>query len=320
MKRFITLISLLLCTISLFAQQLTESEYAEYNKAVEYSDNNRIDEAIAIYDNLLKKYPMIYALQYEKAYCLYKKEEWKECIKIGEALESHPDADAEIYQLTGNALDLMGKRNLAHKKYEEGLEKFPDSGALYMEMGTLYALDEDYNEAVSLYEKGIEVDPKFPSNYFRAASLLCYSNYPLYGIIYAEIHNLLEPNHDRSLQLSEAIYDAYNDNISDLRTIIPSLPEALSTDGNLTASDLAEIRRIVTMNRSEVTKFGYPDTSLFNYHQEIIDAGFWREYNLWLFRGAAIEELQKFYEEEQSRFEAFVEWFNQNPYADKYLK
>ena len=57
---------------------------------------------------------------------------------------------------------------------------------------------KEYSIALNYYEKGIEIDPKFPSNYYRAALLYDYSDHEIWGLIYGELFMDLEPNTKRT--------------------------------------------------------------------------------------------------------------------------
>ena len=107
----------------------------------------------------------------------------------------------------------MGKPKDALKTYQAGLEKFPDSGYLHLETGNVLIGLGYTAQGVGYYEHGIEVDPGFASNYYRAAQYL-FSDYPIKSIIYAETHNLIyDPNGPRWPEVSKLLYDAYNENI-----------------------------------------------------------------------------------------------------------
>ena len=71
MKKFFLLLILSVFSLSALAQDFTEEEGDLIRQAYEYSDSGREDEAIAIYDGLIKKHPDISGLKFEKAYCLY---------------------------------------------------------------------------------------------------------------------------------------------------------------------------------------------------------------------------------------------------------
>ena len=213
MKKILLLLVLSVISVSSLAQVFSEEENARIDQALAYSDSGREDEAIAIYDELIKKHPDISGLKFEKAYCLYKKEDYKNAYKTLKPTLSAPDATPENFAVAGNCQDMMGQPKDALKTYQAGLEKFPNSGYLHLETGNVLVGLGYTAQGIGYYERGIEVDPGFASNYYRAALLLS-ADYPNKGIIYAETHNLLyDSNGPRWLELSKLLYDTYNENI-----------------------------------------------------------------------------------------------------------
>ena len=213
MKKILLLLVLSVISVSSLAQVFSEEENERIDLALSYSDNGREDEAIAIYDELIKKHPDVSGLKFEKAYCYYQKQDYKNAYKTLKPTLSAPDANPQYFAVAGNAQDLMGKPEDALKTYQAGLEKFPDSGYLHLETGNVLIGLGYTAQGVGYYEHGIEVDPGFASNYYRAAQYL-FSDYPIKSIIYAETHNLIyDPNGPRWPEVSKLLYDAYNENI-----------------------------------------------------------------------------------------------------------
>ena len=213
MKKILLLLVLSVISVSSLAQVFSEEENERIDLALSYSDNGREDEAIAIYDELIKKHPDVSGLKFEKAYCYYQKQDYKNAYKTLKPTLSAPDANPQYFAVAGNAQDMMGKPKDALKTYQAGLEKFPDSGYLHLETGNVLIGLGYTAQGVGYYEHGIEVDPGFASNYYRAAQLLS-TDYPVKAIIYAETHNLIyDPNGPRWPEVSKLLYDAYNENI-----------------------------------------------------------------------------------------------------------
>ena len=213
MKKILLLLVLSVISVSSLAQVFSEEENERIDLALSYSDNGREEEAIAIYDELIKKHPDVSGLKFEKAYCYYQKQDYKNAYKTLKPTLSAPDANPQYFAVAGNAQDMMGKPKDALKTYQAGLEKFPDSGYLHLETGNVLIGLGYTAQGVGYYEHGIEVDPGFASNYYRAAQYL-FSDYPIKSIIYAETHNLIyDPNGPRWPEVSKLLYDAYNENI-----------------------------------------------------------------------------------------------------------
>ena len=345
MKRLlITLLYLFTAASLAFAQDFTKEENEQLQLALEYSDNGNANKAIDIYNKLLKKYPGNSSLLYEKAYCYYVKQDFKTAAKLCKKAESDEDPGGFVYGLHGNSLDNMGKRKEAIKKYKEGLAKYPDFGQLYLELGTVYVMENRLDEAVDSYTQGIKADPTFTSNYFRISQLLCKTNEPVWGIIYGEIHQLLSPNSSRSEELSKEMYEAYNANIrlENDSTLLVSLTaknelafdgkslhipfeilfeeystqeediDILKEKGHLDLQSLVEKRRVFLtrmFGNNQNQQYLYP---IFKYQQKVLEAGHWEAYNMWLLREGNFDEFGAWLKENMDKFEAFVNWYNEN--------
>lgn len=172
-------------------------------------DSGELDEAIQLLEDALELDPDNYACQYEMAYAYYEKQNYAKAIKLLKPLTIHPDCNALLYQLLGNAYDMQGNSGKALKTYEAGLERFPDAGPLHLEKGTVLGMQRQYGEALESYVQGIAVDPLFPSNYYRAAQFYFVSKSPIMGMVYAEIFMILEPDGSRNEEMSRLLFDSY---------------------------------------------------------------------------------------------------------------
>ncbi len=89
----------------------------------------------------------------------------------GRKLIAREDADEQCYQILGMALKAVDERKEADKMYKRGIKKFPGSGELYNEYGEMLWANKDA-EAIRFWERGIEVDPSYSSNYYNASKFL----------------------------------------------------------------------------------------------------------------------------------------------------
>jgi len=158
----------------LFLLQLSSSTFAQSSKkiqaldkanhAIELVDAGKIEEGIKLLQESEKLDPQNINYPYEIGYAYYSQSKYQHAVNILQPLLKHHNVHAKVYQLLGNSYDNLEQGDKASITYEEGLKKFPKAGNLYLEMGVLYMMKKDYENALSYYEKGIEVDPSFPSN------------------------------------------------------------------------------------------------------------------------------------------------------------
>lgn len=350
MKRFFFLFFAIFASACVsYAQELSEEDSDQYRLALEFSDNGNANKAIEIYEKLLEKYPGNGTFQYELAYCHYVKQDFKLAAKILDKAEKGDDAQAIMYAVHGNCLDMMGKQDKAIAKYQEGIARFPDFGQLYLELGIVYSSRNELDAALASYTKGIKMDPYFPSNYYRISQILCKSNEPVGGFIYGEIHELLLPNSRRSEELSKAMYDAYNANMKydNDSTFVVSLTskkpisvnedgeleipfevlyeayfssrleediETIGKKGHLDMMSLAKDRLAFLTNcfaDVDNRKYLFP---IFKYQQLVLEAGHWDAYNMWLLREGDDDEFSDWLAANEDKFKAFVDWFNDHKF------
>ena len=328
----------------LYGQTNEERALAKGQEAVQLMNDGRIEESIQLLKEAQKLDPKRFDYPYELALAHYLKEDYKGAIKILKKIRNHKDVSERLFQLLGNSYSILGKSKNAFKIYDEGLKKFPKSGILYLEKGNVHWNKREYDKALPYYEKGIELDPKFPSNYYRAAILYCNSTEEVWGMIYGEIFMNLERNSNRTAEISELLYDTYKSeikfgddnsisvsfsknaviNISDLTdpskiklpfgvgVYEPTLMFSLLSERTINIKSLNNIRSAFIDN---YFKNGHDQTypnALFTYQKQVKDAGHIEAYNYWILMKGDEEEFGKWYSENKEKWDSFVEWFLEN--------
>ncbi len=356
------LITLLLLISVLSAQgQAAQRAY----EALEPADRELIESAIGLvdsgmaeaaledFDYLYKKYPDNYLVLYERMYTLYELKRYHAVIMDRDKLLDREDATELCYQIVGNAYDMYGDPKNAARTYRAGLERFPDSGSLYLELGNLSLHAQDYAEAIKLYNEGIGVEPNFASNYYRAAQLYLDSEaQKVWGLIYAETAVLLAPNNtDRHYEMAQGIVDCYRRNIAykdstrlalevdlvpatditidpDTKQVFMAFPGVyemlvlLSARTALLKAERTWSIHLLIQMRKKLVEFYYsltgamygPAMYLLEFQKQVIDAGHWDAYNYFLFMNTDPESLEAWFNEHEDDFTAFISWYNDNAF------
>lgn len=332
--------ALVLMNIS-FGQNNRQIAQEKADLAVKMMDDGQIDESIKLLEECRKLDPQNISYTYEIAYAYYQKKEYKAANKQLKKVVSHKDATSAYYQLLGNSLDMMGEPNEALKTYKKGLEKFPNSGNLYLETGNIYLLNKQYNEALQNYEMGISVNPSFRSNYYRASMVYLGSSEEVWGMIYGEIFMNMELSSERTATMSKALFDTYKSEIkingdssmvvsfSKNNTISVSENKEIKLPFPIAAYEPTLIMSIVGVKNIDLTSLNsirnrfvanyfdskhnekYPNI-LFDYHKKLIDSGHFEAYNYWLLKSGAQEEFYLWKAANKDKWDAFVKWFENN--------
>jgi tetratricopeptide (TPR) repeat protein len=338
---FLTGLLLFTAPVNVFAQ--TESEL--FRKAYQLRDENKLDESSKILTQLLLKEPVNMNYLYELSfnYCI-KKEFDKAISMLGPALENK-NVNDQIFQLLGHIYDVKGQKDLAKQTFQKGLKKFPDSGPLYLESAMLPLAAKNYDEALKLIEKGIELDPAFPSNYYYAAKIYCNSDDKVWGLIYGEIFMNLERNTERTLEISKLLYVTYQKSItftSDSSCVLnfcnigsysltgrgdamklkmsyglnvyqPVISMSMFGIQKLDLASICRIRsRFIQYYFSTATNKKYP-VILFDYELNMWNDAILDAYSYWLLQKGNEKEYLLWKEKNKDACNAFMFWFTQNP-------
>lgn len=327
-----------------FGQTNKEKALAKGQEAINLMDNGKLDESIKLLEEAQELDPEMFDYPYEMAYANYAKEDYKSAIKILEKNTDHKDVTERLFQLLGNSYDALGKSDKAFEAYDAGLKKFPNSGMIYLEKGNVHWNKKEYDKALPFYEKGIEVDPRFPSNYYRAARIYCGSTEEVWGMIYGEIFMNIERNSKRTSEISKLLFDTYKSeikfssdtsfsvsfsknatiNINELKepgkmklpfgvgvyepTLMFSMLSAKSIDIN--SLDIIRNTFIDNYFKNGHEK-AYPNV-LFSYQKQVKEAGHIEAYNHWILMKGDEDGFDKWHSTNKEKWDSFVTWFGDN--------
>jgi len=345
--RKLTIITLILFSgLVTFGQDNKSLAREKAKKAIELMDKVSVDEAISLLDEAKKLDPGTYIYDYEIGYAYTMKKDYRKALDIYKKVIKYKDANDQCYQMLGNLYDYNGAPEKALEAYDKGLKKFPNSGILYLEKGTIYNMQNKLNEALSFYESGIKADPMFPSNYYRATQLLCRSEEEVWGMIYGEIFLNLEPNTERTEEVSKLLFDTYKSQIKFISDTSVSLSFCKNAVINISVNDLKHFDQIKlpfgstiyeptlmlsivkeksidlnSLNRirdnfvfnyfDKKHNIKYPNV-LFDYQKTLKDSGYLEQYNYWLLSSGDINNFSVWREKNEVKWNQFVDWINKN--------
>jgi tetratricopeptide (TPR) repeat protein len=325
------------------AQNNKETALAKGQEAIKLMDSGKIDEGIKLLEEAQKLDPERFDFSYEMAYAYYLKEDYKSAAKILEKNKEHKNVTDRLFQLLGNSYDMLGKTDKAIEAYDEGLKLFPSSGLIYLEKGNIYWTKKEFGKALPFYEKGIEVNPEFPSNYYRATRIYCASTEEMWGLIYGEIFMNLERNSKRTAEISKLLFDTYKSEIKfkddnsmtvsfcqqmtmtvDAATnsenlklpfcmiYEPTLIMSIISEKSIDINSLDRIRSTFVDNYfKDGRNKNYPNV-LFSYQKKIKDEGHIEAYNHWILMKGDEDTFGKWHSTNKDKWEAFTKWFTDN--------
>lgn len=339
-------ISILLILFSLLSFGQTTDEKKAYDlalKAIELMDNGEFDESIDLLKQSEKLDPSNFIYPFEIGYAYLLKKEYKKSTKMFEKTVKYENATDQCYQMLGNAYDIGGNPEKAIKAYNRGLDNFPNSGRLHLELGNM---QQDLGLALQYYEMGIELDPTYPSNYYRATKIfLSNTEEEVWGMIYGELFMNIERGSERTEEISKMLYDIYKSEIK--FTSDSTLTVSFSNNSSIQVSMdgeqaeefklpfgllvyeptiLISVIGVDTINLESLniirTNFlnmyfekgfnkSYPNI-LFEWQKEMKEKGFLESYNYWLLSKGNEGEFGRWIENNEDAFDEFIEWFGAN--------
>src|ERR1043165_802303 len=348
MKAKLLLLLLLTAAITQ-AQNNKDKAYDKGMEGIKLMDEGKYEESVALLKEAQKLDPERFDYPYEIAYASYLQKDYEGTIKQLKKIEDHKNVTQRFFQLLGNSYDYLGKEKEAFEAYDAGLKKFPKSGMMWLEKGNVYWTKKEYGKALGYYEKGIEAEPRFPSNYYRATLIYCNSSEEVWGMIYGEIFVNLERNTKRTAEISKLLFDTYKQGITftdsgggktsmgvsfskvatvdvkDLTKKNFKLPfgmgvyemtlmlSMLSAEQTVTLASMDHMRSAFVDNYfKQKHDKDYPNV-LFSYQQEVKKAGHMEAYNYWVLMKGDEAEFTRWSTANKEKFQYFVKQYTDNP-------
>ncbi len=344
MKKLLTILFVFSISLSYGQSKADKEKALEYGvEAIKIMDEGRYDEAIKLLKRAEKLDPNKISYPYEIAYALYSQKEYNKAIKELKKINKHKDVTDQYYQLLGNCYDNIKKPEMALKTYQQGIKKFPNSGKLYLEQGIVEYFREKYDNAIFYWEKGVEVEPTFPSNYYWLGKIFSYSEERIWSVLYGEVFINLERNSKRTIEMSKILFDMYKQSInvtsdnsggvsfSKIMTVDPAkkfkvpfqmtygltmtmslVLNVINNEPEISISSINIIRQNFISNWYDQKRDkDYPNL-LFDFQKLLKEKGHFEAYNYWFLMKGNEDEFGKWFEINETKFNEFSDWFNKN--------
>ena len=311
------LVSLTLTQLAAFSQSTDNKTPQETARA--FTRQGDYANALVVLNEALRKDPQNMELQKDVAFNYYMEKEYDQAMAMAKSIIERPDADVTSYQILAMIYKTIGDMKESEKLYKAGMKRFPRSGVLHNEYGEMLWAKQYNDEAIKEFEKGIEIDPNYSSNYYNAARYYFDSKDKIWGVVYGEIFLNLESYSKRTAEIKELLLDAYKKLFTDANigknqdakspfigaylNIINQL--GFTVAGGITTESLTVLRTKFIINWFQTDPTNFP-FRLFDYQRQLLKDGMFDAYNEWLF--GATENLTVFqawctaHSDEYSRF------------------
>ncbi|MBS0028623.1 tetratricopeptide repeat protein [Chitinophaga sp. 22321] len=309
MKKWSSLLKAFLVAGVLFSQVVVAQDAKElYNTASGFIRSGDYSNAILVLNQALQLEPDNFEYKKQLAFTFYLKGDLVKAKSVIEPLLNSKEVDVQAFQIAGNIYVGREEWKTAQRMYERAIKKYPHSGELYNDNGTLLMNFKMYDGALRSWIRGIEQDPAFPGNYYNATKTYDYSNNPLWCILYGETFMNMESFTTRTAEIRNIVLESYKKLFND-----PTLFDAMLPDdkkGRKGRSDFVEAYKTCMGKQINVVTGGIdPDVlvmvrtrflldwynfygmkypfALFDFQRNLLREGMFESYNQWLFGPAA---------------------------------
>lgn len=282
---------------------------------------------------------------YQKAYICYYNKEYTKTVKLLEKVIDHKHITVKFYKLLGNSYTDLKQNNKALEVFKSGIDKFPNSGKLYLEIGLIEYNMGYMDEALDYWEQGIKMDPTFTSNYYWTAKSYANTSEKIWVFLYGELFINLEATTERTKEISKLLFDTYKSSLLGvsgkslnfrMTNIISNntskqnneaniyfeaayefnlekdAAKALDGDKEITIKSLSDLRAIFIENWYQNNwQKKYPNI-IFDWHKKLSDNGHLEAYNHWILSNGDLDEFKLYNENNKENFKEFLDWYDNN--------
>ena len=288
---FVFVISLSVISATLVAQ--TAAELRETARS--FMQQADYANAVLVLNRAIQSEPKNIDIIKDLSLAYYLQKDNTKALEIIKPIIDGNDADDQCYQIAGNIYQQLDLPKESEKLYRKGIKKFPESGAMYNELGEILLAQQDYS-AIKLWEKGIEVDPGYSKNYYNASKYYFLTTNKVWSILYGEIFINMEPIGNRTPEIKGIILEGYKKLFAEAditKTTVEAgkfeitFLQLMNKQSNLAALGINP--ESLTMIRTRFILDWYssgverPAFKLFELQRQLLQEGMFNAYNQWIF-------------------------------------
>lgn len=308
-------------------------------KAMAYMQENNYEQALKQWLLAQEEEPNNWLYTYQVARCYYEQKDYKTAIKTltKQAPTDKAGQMGSYYRLLAACQEARSDTDNAIATLQEGIKLVPQEGSLYADLGGLF-FQKGYNDqAVAIWEEGIDQAPMHSTNYYWLSKMYAHSSEPFWSLFYGELFINMEPNTQRSMEISRLLGETYkqvlhhkntallsatgyNDWLLNDETTITSPCTALENLAQMVVEqsslDFDSLKNIVifreVLTKKALTTPLLSNNALFLWQKSIQQAGHWDAYNYWLLRKSDPVVFDQWLQFHRYDLGAFLNWIEVN--------
>ena len=331
MKKIVLAVLLIFQIATVVVAQPNQTAKELHETARTFMRQGDYDNALLVIKRAAEQDPDNLEILKDLAFLYFLKRDYANAMQIGKVIIDRPDADVQSFQILGLTYKAIAEYKECKKLYKKALAKFPESGVIYNEYGELLAMDNDLNNAIVQWEKGIEVDANYSSNYYNAVKYYAQNPNPelLWIALHGENFVNLESYTARTKEIKKIILEAYikmyaysillentPKKTSGFETAVLSIlnnSKDIANNG-INAESLMAIkaRFVLDWFKGKQQKFPF---RLFDHYQHMLKEGIFDAYNQWLYGSVANADAYELWiKNNDKQAEAFKKFQNARVY------
>jgi tetratricopeptide (TPR) repeat protein len=184
----------------------SEKHRDRLREGVALHDRGAYDEAIAVYEEILKENRDDVTAMYELAFSCSAKKEHRKSLEIAlKGAQYKSDLLPGFYTVIGNNLDHLGERDKAIKVYREGIKLFSTNVMLHYNLAIALLGANKPDEAKDSLKAAVSAAPDHPSSHLGLSQIYESQNYRIPALLAACRFLVLEPKSARSAPVFEMV-------------------------------------------------------------------------------------------------------------------
>jgi tetratricopeptide (TPR) repeat protein len=176
-------------------------------------NNNKFDEALAVFQELLVKNPTVYQIKLSIGDCYREKGEYDTALALyTEAAEAALTNEVSGKEMRAKSLARIGECHIkkgdfetAQNYFKQSIEAFPENEVLAYNVGEIYFSNQKLDEAINYFTLATQIKPDWNEAYYKLG--LAYLNKTEYEKAQQSLNKFLElePNTERSTSVKSIL-------------------------------------------------------------------------------------------------------------------
>lgn len=195
--------------------EATAAQQQIIQQGIRLHDQKQYDEAIKLYEQILKENPNNDLALYEMALSYYNKKDYAKATEAAYKLAQYKSKTGVMgYGIIANVLDDKGEPQEALKIYKKAIELLEDSpefrrttAELYYNMGVTHARQKQYKEAREAAKKAVQFNFQYPSPNYLLAEIYFGTKYKVPAMLAAARLVSLEQSSPRAKRATAIFLD-----------------------------------------------------------------------------------------------------------------